>query len=175
MYCDLDVEDMYSRADLMSRLRDLALNRLFFPPPNVFMTAANLITHFDQTIELVSKRIFQEPFREEELEMQKVMPVLQKQEVGRVVISSMYVYVFPGLDTRSKGGSNWVVLKKRSAFFFPLVCSTIQKHYWRPSVDDVLPSLVAEFRKKLAAAHELDEALRCKFRVDAELLGIKFG
>ena len=83
MVCDLEVEDLYNRADLMSRLRDLALNRLFFPPPNVFMTAANLITHFDQTIELVSKRIFQEPFREDEIEMQKVMPVLQKKEVGQ--------------------------------------------------------------------------------------------
>ena len=71
-----------TRADLMSRLRDLALNRLFFPPPNVFMTAANLITHFDQTIELIARRVFQEPFRAEEMNTHKVMPALQEKVVG---------------------------------------------------------------------------------------------
>ena len=73
---------MYEQPELMSRLRDLALNRLFFPPPNVFMTAANLITHFDQTAELVAKRIFQEPFTEDEIREHKVMPDLGEQEVG---------------------------------------------------------------------------------------------
>ena len=41
-------------------------------------------------------------------------------------------------------------------------------------MDDIPPDLVAEYRRKLAMAYELDEALRCKFRVDAEMLGIKF-